>query len=253
MSQPRAPSWLTALPIAHRGLHDADNGCPENSLSAFRAAIEHGYGIECDLQIAADGAAMVFHDGDLKRMTGDPRHVRDMESAALGEIMLVGSHEPVARLETHLELVAGRVPLVLELKGIEGHEAGLVEAVADALHAYEGPVAVMSFSHAFCSAFADALPDIPRGLTAMGDETTHERHRQAMADYDLQYVSYHVDALPNAFVDDMRATGHSAITWTVRNQEQVQRTFAHADQMTFEGFLPPVEIAKPAPGKRANG
>lgn len=248
MPEPRAPDWLTSLPIAHRGLHDAADGRPENSLAAFRAAMDHGYAIECDLQIAADGAAMVFHDGDLQRMTGDARHLRDVESTALSNIRLVGSQEPIARLETHLELVAGKVPLVLELKGIEGHEAGLVEAVAGALESYHGPVAVMSFSHTFCAAFAEALPHIPRGLTAMGDETTHERHRKAMAEYDLHFVSYHVDALPNAFVDDMRASGHSVITWTVRNQEQVERTFAHADQMTFEGFLPPVEIAAPAHG-----
>ncbi len=82
------------------------------------------------------------------------------------------------------------------------------------------------------------MPDVPRGLTAAGGPEKSARHERAMHDYDLQFVSYHVDALPNPFVAKMRESGLPVITWTVRTAEQRKRTQEYADQMTFEGFDP---------------
>ena len=233
-----APAWLTARPIAHRGLHDLAAGRPENSLSSFRAAIAGGYAIECDLQPSGDGVPMVFHDVELRRLTGELGATTDLDAATLGRLALLDSDERVPTLSQLLELVADRVPIVLELKGPQRDARAFVDAVARVVADYSGRLAVMSFDHEIVSASARAMPDRPRGLTAMGGDGEFETHRRIYEAADLGFVSYHVDALPSRFVNSVRKRGHPAITWTVRTAEQVHLTRVHADQMTFEGFLP---------------
>ncbi len=233
-----APSWLIERPIAHRGLHDLPVGRAENSLGAFRAAVDHGYAIECDLQMSKTGVPMVFHDPSLARMTGMQGNVRDKTPVELAQLALLDTNDRIHTLRDHLDLVTAKVPLVLELKGVEGEDAGFVEGVAEAVAGYKGPLAVMSFDHWICRQFKELLPDTPRGLTAEGGADMADSHHQAMQDFDLQFVSYSVNHLPNKFVADMRAAGLPVITWTVDNDEKVAATYAHADQMTFEGFLP---------------
>ena len=233
-----APEWLVERPIAHRALHDKNANRVENSFSAFQAAIDAGYAIECDLQVSKDRSPMVFHDPVLGRLTAVDGNVRDQASDQLEAMKLLDSDDGIYLLRKHLEQVAGRVPLVLELKGVQGHDDGFVEGVADALKSYSGPVAVMSFDHWICEQFQHLLPNVPRGLTAEGSDEVYDTHKAAMLEFDLQFVSYHVDALPNRFVSQVRDAGLPVITWTVRNDQQVAQTFQHADQMTFEGFLP---------------
>ena len=233
-----APAWITERPIAHRALHDKDAGCAENSFAAFDAAIQAGYAIECDLQVSSTGEPVVFHDPVLGRMTGISGNVRDHAPDALSAMKLLGTNDGIYTLSHHLKQVDGKVPLILELKGIKDEDSGFVEGVARALRSYDGQVAVMSFDHRLCSQFAELIPDIPRGLTAEGGDDTYETHLQAMHDYDLQFVSYDVNELPVRFVEEMRVLELPVITWTVRNAEQIAATYAHADQMTFEGFLP---------------
>ncbi len=108
-----APDFLR-LPIAHRGLHGP--GVPENSMAAFRAAIAAGYGIECDIQRASDGTALVFHDDDLPRLTGAEGLVSALGIDALSQLRIMGSAEPIPTLAELLDEVAGRVPLLIEIK-----------------------------------------------------------------------------------------------------------------------------------------
>jgi len=236
-----APNWITRLPIAHRGFHDKTKGCIENSLSAFKEAIAHGFAIECDLQVSATGEPVVFHDPVLGRLTGLEGNVRDKTPAELAEISLLGSTDTIATLKQHLDLVDGAVPLVLELKGVEGEDDGFVEGVAASLRGYRGDACVMSFDHWICVQFAELLPDIPRGLTAEGGDDDYDKHLQAMHRYDLGFVSYGVRHLPNRFVGDMKEHGLPIITWTVRTQADQDLTRKYADQMTFEGFTPHVD------------
>ncbi len=233
-----APDWLTSLPIAHRGYHDLSRGRAENSMSAFRAAIESGFAIECDVQTTSSAEPVVFHDPELGRMTEVDGPVRNMSPAQLRGLRLAETDDGIHTLKEHLDLVAGRVPVVVELKGVESEDAGFVEGVAGALKGYDGHVAVMSFDHWVCAQFADLMPDIPRGLTAEGGPETSATHENAMHDFDLQFVSYDVNALPNPFVAKMREAGLPVITWTVRTAEQRSLTAHYADQMTFEGFDP---------------
>ncbi|MDD9911380.1 MAG: glycerophosphodiester phosphodiesterase family protein [Ahrensia sp.] len=233
-----APDWLVSRPIAHRGYHDLTAGRAENSIGAFRAAIEAGFAIECDVQVTATGEPVVFHDPVLGRMTGVEGTVGSKTPDKLATLALADTSDTIATLKQHLDLVAGKVPIIIELKGVEGEDAGFVEGVADALSGYDGPAAVMSFDHWICAQFATLMPHVSRGLTAEGADDCADIHQKAMRDFDLRFVSYHVDALPNVFVQRMREAGLPVITWTVRNAAQRQLTRRFADQMTFEGFDP---------------
>lgn len=232
-------SWLTERPIAHRGFHDLNRSRWENTLSAFSAAIERGYAIECDVHLAADGVPVVFHDDALKRLTGRDGHVHELGSAELAQLAVGGTSDRVPRLADMLELVAGKVPLVIELKGIPGKDEGLVEKVAQALVGYRGHAAIMSFDHWLVREFPRQAPGIHGGLTACGRTDAELEAHFSMLAHDISFVSYGVADLPNRFVTFVRQRlGMPVITWTVREPKGVERSFAYADQMTFEGFEP---------------
>ena len=144
--------WLTARPIAHRGLHDAAAGVIENTASAFAAAIAGGYGIETDLQISADGEAMVHHDDALGRLTEGSGRLADMTAAEIKAVRFKASADRILTLGELCDLVGGRATLVLELKSHFDGDRRLVQRAADVLANYAGPVAVMSFDPALVEA-----------------------------------------------------------------------------------------------------
>ncbi len=129
--------------FAHRGLHGS--GVPENSLAAFRAALDMGAGIECDVRLSGDSQVMVFHDHDLRRLCASALAVESTSAAVLAGQRLFDSTEHIPRLSELLELVAGRVPLLVEVKCRGGNSAQVTRAVADAVKSYAGPVGIMSF------------------------------------------------------------------------------------------------------------
>lgn len=229
--------WLTARPIAHRGLHDARARRPENSLAAFEAAIEARYAIECDVHISADGVPVVFHDDDLERLTGFPGAVRDLSAADLGRLRLLGTDEPIPTLDQMLTVVEGRVPVVIEMKHMPGRDAGLAFAVAEQLKRYHGPAAVMSFEPALVADIRAADPRLPRGLTAEGDWRTARRHFRAAFKLGVDFISYAIDDLPTPMpILARRVFGIPLICWTVRTREQYMKARRLTDQITFEGF-----------------
>lgn len=236
----RAPAWLTATPYAHRGLHDGNRAVPENSLPAFEAACLRGFGIELDVRVLADGRAVVFHDATLDRMTGQSGAVIDRTAADLASIALNGPTPAfIETLEKTLQQVAGRAPLLIEMKGDDaGDPAVLARAVAEALDGYEGQAAVMSFEQDLLDAFAARQTGRPLGLTAEGtSEAALKAHEPALA-LPVSFVSYNVMHLPNPFVARCRADGLATLSWTVRTPEQRRHSDAHVDQITFEGFDP---------------
>lgn len=230
--------WLTRRPIAHRGLHDGNRLRWENTLSAFEAAVAAGCAIECDVHLSADGVPVVFHDDELERLTGRQGSVHSKTAAELGEMAIGGTRDRIPTLAQVLDVVAARVPLVIELKA-SSHQAGLAEAVGGVLSGYRGEVALMSFDHDLIRDLRAHVPDRPRGLTAEGTgERMLEAHFSMLA-HEIAFVSYSVDDLPNRFVSFVRERlAIPVITWTVRNPAQVATTRRHADQMTFEGFEP---------------
>jgi glycerophosphoryl diester phosphodiesterase len=247
---PLPPAFLTA-PIAHRGYHDRAARRPENSLSAFRAAIAAGYGIELDVQLSADGQAMVFHDESLDRMTSATGAVHDRDAATLAAIPLRDGDDAIPRLAQTLAVVGGRVPLLIELKDrnetLVSTDGRLEAAVARALAGYGGPVAVMSFNPAMVAEMRRVAPDVPRGLTtdafdpavwAPLPEATCARLR-GIPDYDSTgsvFVSHGVADLASARVAALRTQGAAVLCWTIRSPAAEAQARRRAQNVTFEGY-----------------
>lgn len=232
-------SWIKDVPVAHRGYHDMNRDVWENTLSAFSRAVEAGFAIECDIQLSADSVPMIFHDDKLERLCGIPGDVRERTAAELSMLAVGGTADRIPTLKQMLELVAGRVPLVIEIKGrTPEDDDGFVEDVLEVLEGYQGKVALMSFDHHILRGLKDAGAPYPVGLTAMGDKPEEFfRHDEAMQ-LGLDFISYHWPHLPNSFITARRQAGIPVITWTVRDANGIEHTYSHAEQMTFEGFDP---------------
>src|SRR5258707_651889 len=155
--------WLTARPIAHRGLHDASSGVIENTPSAFRAAIAGGYGIECDLQISADGEAMVYHDDALGRLTDGAGWLDTIPAEALQRVAFKSTADRMLTLGELCDLVAGHTTLVIELKGRFAGDTRLAARTAAVLAGYGGPVAAMSFDPGLIGALRNLAPPLAPG------------------------------------------------------------------------------------------
>ena len=140
-----APAWLTARPIAHRGLHARENRIIENTLSAAQAAIERGFSVECDVQLTGDGEALVFHDFTLERLTNGRGEVGQMTPGCALVTVKTNTHYRVASLPALLDLVGGRTPLVIEIKSRFDGDWRLAERVAAMVAGYDGPIAIKSF------------------------------------------------------------------------------------------------------------
>lgn len=236
---PTSLDWLTARPIAHRGLHDGNVAVMENSLAAFRAAIDGGFSIECDVMLSKDRVPVVFHDATLDRVTAETGRIVDRTAEALGRIRLGATEDTVPTVQQLFDLVDGRVPIVMEMKGLsEAEDGDVFSALAPLVDAYRGSLALMSFDPWLIE---QALRGTmrPVGLTAESLRPDSLAGHRALYERGCRFVSYNVHHLPNPFVDWVRSVrGDRVITWTVRTPEEVSITRHHADQMTFEGFLP---------------
>jgi glycerophosphoryl diester phosphodiesterase len=250
MNPPLPPGFLDR-PVAHRALHGP--GRAENSLAAVEAAVAAGYGIEIDVQLTADGRAVVFHDEKLDRLTDETGRVRDRHSVDLATIPLKGGGGTIPTLPQVLAAVAGRVPLIIEVKDQDGrmgpNVGALEQAVAIDLAGYDGPVAVMSFNPHSVEALRHYAPHIPRGLTtfAWNDEDgipaeATARFRE-IADFDrtgAAFISHdHVD-LDRPRVAELKARGVPSLCWTIRSPEAEAQARRIADCVTFEGYAAPL-------------
>jgi glycerophosphoryl diester phosphodiesterase len=240
------PGWLTARPYAHRGLHGITAGVVENTTSAFRAAIEAGYGIECDVQISADGEAMVHHDFILGRLTRGNSRLDERTAAELQGIGYFDTADRMPTLGELCDLVAERVPMLVEIKSRFDGDTRIALRTAKVLAAYHGPVAAMSFDPAMIGAVRGAGSALPRGLVAMrrvkdapARAISPLRYAREVAAARPQFLAYRVQDLtslpPRAA---RRLLRWPLLTWTVRTPEQRNAAIQHADQMIFEGFRP---------------
>lgn len=245
-----APGWLTARPIAHRGLHDAVAGPPENSLAAAEAAIAAGYAIEVDIRPSGDGVAMVFHDATLERLTGASGRLDARPCTELRRLSIGGSGERIASLDDLLGTVAGRAALIIEIKTDGATDGAFERTVCARLTRYHGPAALMSFEPSSLAAVARAAPQIPRGLISMAYRGGEERARLGAAGCWARrnlipalktgagFIAYDARALPAAAPAIARMVGLPVLTWTVRSETEQRRIARHADQIIFEGFRP---------------
>lgn len=245
------PAGFLTHPIAHRALHDRAAGRPENSRAAIRAAIAAGYGIEIDLQLSADDQAMVFHDDTLERLTQAVGDVASRSAAELGGLLLKDSDEGIPTLSEVLDIVAGQVPLLIEIKdqsrSLSATHGRLEAATVAALADYIGPVAVMSFNPAAVAYVARLAPHLPIGLTtcsfdpgdwpipaSLGDRLRDIPDAEAL---DVAFLSHHWRDLSRPRVQALRAAGVALLTWTIRSpDEEQQARAAGAQNITFEGY-----------------
>ena len=245
-----APDWLTARPLAHRGLHEVARGIIENTPSAAQAAIERGYGIECDVQRTADGEAVVFHDFDLDRLTIGSGPVVARASAELETIAYASGKDRLCTLGAFLTLIAGRVPLVCEIKSRFDGDLTLADRVRTLVTDYAGPVALKSFDPAVI-AHLRRDPPCPLGIVAEASFDDPEWSalpaplRRELAEVlhfeatQPDFLSYRIGDLPHAVPYLCRSVlGRPVIAWTVRTPAERLLAARWADQIVFEGFAP---------------
>ncbi len=245
------PVSFLKLPLAHRGYHDVDAGIMENSRAAFVAAIDAGYGIELDVQLSADGHAMVFHDYEMSRLTGETGPIRMRNRDELTQITLTGTDETIPTLPEILTLIAGRVPVLIEIKdqdGAMGPDVGpLEQSVARALENYTGDAAVMSFNPHSVIALADLAPDTARGIVTCHFPAKHwlllnketRTRLRGIPDYmraGASFISHRHDDMENPRVIELKAAGARIICWTIRSADEDAEVRKIADTVTFEGY-----------------
>lgn len=239
----RRPSaaFLLEKPFAHRGLHGGR--VVENSLEAFDRAMAAGHGIELDVQLTADGDAVVFHDATLDRLCGRPIRVDACTRADLAQIALTGTQETIHSLHDVLRHIDGRVPVLIEVKTPQKHMGFLCQAVRHALEGYVGPVAVMAFHPEIVRWFRVQAPYIVRGLV-VSDEKYKRMRFAALKRWVAQalsmmrahpdFLAYDIKSLPSPLSRNVRQLGLPLLSWTVRSPEERARALDCADQIIYE-------------------
>jgi glycerophosphoryl diester phosphodiesterase len=247
--QLREFDWLVARPIAHRGLHSKSKGIIENTSRAFEVAIKGDYAIECDVQLTADGEAIVFHDDDLDRLTQAKGPVKALTTRALQMVKLKETSDRMQTLAELLEQVDGRATLVIELKSLWDGDDALAKRALEVLEGYDGPYGLMSFDTEVIACLRELSPRTVRGIVA--DRTTDPSYNALplakrfsmrtfahLAETQPHFVSYNWRELPFEPVTEIRNAGHPVITWTLRSKEEASQALRYCDQITFEGYAP---------------
>ncbi|AVW92315.1 glycerophosphodiester phosphodiesterase family protein [Celeribacter baekdonensis] len=250
---PDLPAAFLGAPIAHRALHDDNITRAENNFAAIDAAIAGGFAIEIDLQLSADGVAMVFHDYALGRLTTSAGAFALRKADELADVRFKTGEIGVPTLERVLDHVAGRVPLLIEVKdqdGAMGPNVGALErAAAAALSSYDGPVALMSFNPHSVAALAEVCPQLPRGITTC-DWTNGEAGLipsalrpplRGIVDFDrvgASFISHQWSDLTAPRVAELKAAGAHILCWTIKSAEEEAQARQIADNITFEGYVP---------------
>ena len=228
--------------LAHRGLHNAEKRVPENSLAAFRAAAQAGYGVELDVRLSKDGQVVVSHDDALARMTYTYRNVADCDYAEIRELRLLGTEEYVPLFTEVLDiLVPAEVPVVVEVKACKNWKE-LCEKTLEILDGYEGKFCVESFDPRIVAWFRFNVTDILRGqLTAPSCELKGNRFLAWMSSRCLMnfmgrphFIAHYI--APKAWTVRLaERLGAMRVAWTAKNRDSE----AHHDAVIFEGFTPP--------------
>ena len=239
--------WLITRPLAHRGLHDEQNGIMENTLSAFAAAVAASYGIECDLQISSDGEAMVYHDDVLGRLSDGKGRLDALTAAELKRVAFKGTADRMMTLGELCDFVASRVTLLLELKSSLASDRRLATRAAKVLSGYGGQAAVMSFDPALIADLRSMAPRLTHGIAVRNPAWAEiaATPRRALAGLlqalraRPQFLAYSIANLP-ALLPTLARTlfGLPLLAWTVRSTDDQCKAARYADQMIFEGFRP---------------
>lgn len=247
------PDAFLNRPLAHRGYHGVSKGRPENSAAAIAEACNQGYGVELDVQLAADGVAVVFHDYTLDRTTTETGDVCNRSSRELAQIPLRHGAGTIPLLSEIPSIASLDCPLLIELKdqaaqGGRAANKGLVQAVARSLEGYSGPIALMSFSFEIVRSLARIFPDIPRGLTSERKlpgvemptsdvmESRDRLRMEILEQTGASFVSHDFRDLNDPFVKMVKDSGRSVLCWTAKSPEDEAAARRIADNITFEKY-----------------
>ncbi|HEX3496313.1 MAG TPA: glycerophosphodiester phosphodiesterase family protein [Methylocella sp.] len=247
-----APDWLTARPIAHRGLHSKQSGLVENTPAAAAAAIAKKYAIECDIQRTKDGEAVVFHDFTLDRLMRAEGRVDSFRADDLGQLSYKDCDQKIVSLADFLIRISGRTPVIVEIKSRYDGDMSLADRAMAAVAAYAGPACLKSFDPAVLVHLRSAGAACPLGLVAQaryesGEEWAGLPQDRRASFADLRdfprarpdFLSWNQSDLPHAVPTLCReGIGMPVMTWTVRSREALVRGRLWADQIIFEGFEP---------------
>lgn len=234
-------TWLCTTPIAHRGLHNSN--MPENSLAAFENAASNGFPIELDIQLIDDGTVVVFHDYHLKRMTLSDGYTSNLTKDKLLDLHLLSSDYTIPTFEKVLEVINGKVPLLIEVKN-EGKVGTLEQKAIDMLASYNGEFAVQSFNPYSMEYFKKNASGIIRGQLA--SVMTKKDLAGAIKRYMFNslkvtkisspdFISYNADCLPNKKVARLALP---TLAWTIRSNAEMERVAPLSDNIIFENFIP---------------
>ncbi len=249
-----APGWekLLGRRYAHRGWHDKP-AIPENSLAAFRRALDRGWGAELDVHLLRDGTLAVFHDSKLQRCTGEDGNIEDLDREALGALRLEGTEEPVPLFDEVLDMFEGKAPLIIELKSHEGNYKALTEAVIARLDRYRGDYCVESFDPRVLMVLRRERPAILRGQLSMdfrpGGEPLPGWQRFALRNLLMNFFTV-PDFIAYRFEDRQRlALKLCRGLWGVKEASWTLRTMADLEAAEKAGAMPIFECFDPGAGK----
>ncbi len=233
--------------FAHRGLHDNASEAPENSMAAFRKAVEAGYGLELDVQLTKDDVPVVFHDYTLERMCGKPGKVRDYTYEELQQFPLLQSRERIPQFENVLDMVDGRTPLIVELK-IESTDLALCPIADTFLAKYKGFYCVESFNPLGLLWYRRHRKNVVRGQ--LSNAFLREEAYDGFLYYFLQNLLLNFVGRPDfiAYNHEYPGTlsrriccelfGAVSVGWTIRSKEELEQAKKHFKIYIFEGFHP---------------
>ncbi len=239
-------SWLKHELIAHRGLHTKDKVVPENSMLAFRNALDHDYAIECDVNILGDETVVIFHDFDLKRMCDDDRILEHLSYDDIKDLKLFNTDQHIPKLQELLDLVQGKKPLLIELKP-HGSVDHLVYHTMEIMKNYEGPYALFSFHPMAVSALKKYYPHVIRGQ--ISEYFINNQFMNKLSKFLMKrmvfnrftkpdFISYGIKDLPNKYLDKAKKKGITVISYAAQSQEDFDLVKSHYDNVVFEYFHP---------------
>ena len=239
---------LTGWDYAHRGLYDNEHGIPENSIAAFRRAVDKGYGIELDVHLTADNQLVVFHDDTLTRMCGMNKKISSFVYSDLMQLRLLGTEEGIPLFKDVLELIDGKVPLIIELKVDGSNQNLLCPLVWQLLSRYKGDYCIESFHPFVLQWFKRHEPQVVRGQLSCNffKENPHcdivlFLMSNLMTNFFTHpdFIAYKYLDLDNPAVIYNRKLFHiMTVVWTIPGKPTYDRFKNKVDAMIFEGFEP---------------
>lgn len=235
-------TWLVKKFIAHRGIHN--ESAPENSIGAFQNAIDKNCPFELDVQLISDGTVVVFHDKKLQRLTGKDGYTKKLKKEDLKNYKLLGTNFSIPTLEEVLNLVNGKVPILIEIKN-DGIVGSLENKILDILKNYKGEFAIQSFNPFVLQCFKNNAPEIIRGQLSsrFKNESLNFLKKFFLRRMyfnkkisEPHFVAYEAKALPNRFAKKNKNI--PLLAWTVKGQEEYKKVALYCDNIIYEDFEP---------------